>query len=180
MRKKFEKPDERLHYKYKQVYNRGMDTLKRIGQFVASIGATFVAAGLGSYFTVTNIPTWYERLNKPPLLPPNEVFGPVWSVLYFMIGVALFLVWIAKKKDGKHAYIAFGSQLVLNTLWCAVFFGLHLPWLGFVVILALLGTIGWTMYEFMKISKPAAWLFVPYLLWVMFATYLTVGVAIVN
>ena len=74
-----------------------MDTLKRIGQFVASILVAFVAAGIGSLATIPNIPTWYAGLDKPPLLPPNEVFGPVWSVLYLMRGIALCLVWIARK-----------------------------------------------------------------------------------
>lgn len=157
-----------------------MKLLKRTGQFVASIGVSFAAAGLGSVFTVQNIPTWYEGLTKPPLLPPNEVFGPTWSVLYGMIGVALFLVWIAPKKRAGRAYAAFFTQLALNTLWCVVFFGLHLPWVGFVVILLLIGMIVWTMREFARVSKPAVWLFAPYLAWVVFATYLTVGVAILN
>lgn len=157
-----------------------MDTVKKIGQLIVSIGVSFAAGALGSLATVQNIPTWYAGLDKPPLLPPNEVFGPVWSVLYLMMGVALFLVWIA---DGKHktkAYIAFFTQLVLNTLWSFAFFGLHLPWFGLVVILLLIGTIIWTMHEFRKISQPALWLFVPYLAWVSFATYLTIGVAVLN
>lgn len=157
-----------------------MKIVKRIGQFIASVGVTFAAAGLGSIATVQNIPTWYEGLDKPPLLPPNEVFGPVWSVLYVMIGVALFLVWISTEKKRPMTYVSFFAQLVLNTLWCVVFFALHQPWLGFVVIVALIGTIVWTMREFRPVSKPAAWLFVPYLLWVLFATYLTVGVAVLN
>lgn len=156
-------------------------TLKRVGQFVASIAVAFAAAGVGSVFTVQNIPTWYEGLAKPPLLPPNEVFGPVWSVLYFLVGCALFLVWTAPKKSrGSSAFVAFFAQLLLNTLWCIVFFGMHMPWPGFVIILLLVGAIVWTMCEFSRTSKPAAWLFVPYLLWVMFATYLTVGVAVLN
>lgn len=157
-----------------------MNILKRIGQFVASIGVSFAAAGIGSFFTVQNIPTWYEGLHKPPLLPPNEVFGPTWSVLYFLIGVALFLIWIQKGKKDKGTYVSFFTQLVLNTLWCVVFFGVHLPWVGFAVILLLLGAIAWAMRAFAKVSKPAMWLFVPYLLWVIFAAYLTIGVAVLN
>ncbi len=157
-----------------------MDTLKKVGQFIASIAISFVAAGIGSFFTIKNIPTWYEALEKPPLLPPNEVFGPVWSVLYFMVGIALFLVWIQPKQKVVGTYISFVAQLALNALWCVVFFGLHLPWLGLVVILALIGAIVWTMYDFAKFSKPAMWLFAPYLAWTLFATYLTLGVAILN
>lgn len=127
-----------------------------------------------------NIPTWYAGLDKPPLLPPNEVFGPVWSVLYVLMGVALFLVWIKPKKQVGLIYVAFFVQLLLNTLWCFVFFALHLPWLGFVVILLLVGAIIWTMHEFAWVSRPAVWLLVPYFLWVCFASYLTIGVAILN
>ena len=158
-----------------------MELAKRIGQLIVCVAVSFAAGGLGSIATVANIPTWYAGLDKPPLLPPNEVFGPVWSVLYLMIGIALFLVWISQaKQPKKRAYAAFFSQLILNTLWSFVFFGLHLPWLGVVVIVALIGTITWTMYEFKKLSQPAMWLFAPYLAWVLFATYLTVGVAVVN
>lgn len=154
-------------------------------KFVASILITFSAAAIGSFFTVTNIPTWYEALQKPPLLPPNEVFGPVWSVLYLLIGIALFMVWITKgtgkKKVAKPAaYWWFGVQLALNTLWSVVFFGLQQPWLGVVVILALIVAIIGTMVSFHKYEKWASYIFVPYLLWVGFATYLTLGVALLN
>lgn len=97
-----------------------------------------------------------------------------------MIGVALFLVWIQPKGQRRETYASFFTQLILNTLWCVVFFGLHLPWLGVAVILLLIGAIVWTMREFAKVSKTAMWLFVPYVAWVAFATYLTVGVAILN
>jgi len=158
-----------------------MDMLKRVGQLILCVAISFVAGGLGSIATTANIPTWYAGLDKPPLLPPNEVFGPVWSVLYLMIGIALFLVWVAAtERSKKWAYGAFFLQLVLNTLWSFAFFGLHLPWLGVVVIVALIGAIVWTIYEFMKVSRLAIWLFVPYLAWVLFATYLTVGVAVLN
>ena len=163
------------------LYTNAMDTLKKIAKFVVSVGVVFAAAGLGSVFTMQGIPIWYDTLSKPPLLPPNEVFGPAWSVLYFLIGVALFLVWNAprKKKTGME-YIAFFAQLVLNVAWCGVFFALELPWLGVVVILLLIGAILWAMREFVRVSKPAMWLFVPYLLWTLFATYLTIGVAVLN
>lgn len=157
-----------------------MESLKRFGKLAVCIVVSLAAGAVGSLATVPNIPTWYESLEKPPLLPPNEVFGPVWSILYVMMGVALFLVWIAPEARKTHAYAAFFVQLVLNTLWSFVFFAAHLPWLGFGVIMLLLGTIVWMLREFSQISKPAMWLLVPYLAWVLFATYLTVGVAILN
>lgn len=154
--------------------------LKRTAQFLASIGVVLAAGQLGSLATIPKIDTWYEALAKPPFLPPNEVFGPAWGVLYVLIGLALFLVWIAPKKQAGLAYVAFFVQLILNTAWSWAFFGLQSPWLGVVVILLLIAAIVLTMREFAKISRPATGLFVPYLAWVLFATYLTVGVAILN
>lgn len=157
-----------------------MEIVKRIGQCIVSIGVSLGAGVLGSIATTQNIPTWYAGLDKPPLLPPNEVFGPVWTVLYVMMGFALFLVWISTEKKRVSTYAAFFVQLILNTLWSFVFFGMHQPWLGVVVIVALIGAVIWTMREFAPISKLAMWLLVPYSTWVLFATYLTVGVAVLN
>lgn len=149
--------------------------------FVVSILGSFSAGAIGSLATIPNIPTWYATLNKPPLNPPNWVFGPVWSVLYLLIGAALALL-ILTVVDGtkKKAYFWFSLQLILNAAWSLVFFGLHLPWLGVAVIIALIISIIMTMREFYRINKLAAWLFAPYLAWVCFASYLTVGIALLN
>lgn len=158
-----------------------MHNAKRAGQLIISVSVSFFAGGLGSLVTIPNIPAWYEGLEKPPLLPPNEVFGPVWTGLYLLMGIALFLVWKGTVTARSiRAYDAFGLQLFLNFLWSVVFFGLHLPWLGVAVILGLIAAIIWTMTEFKKHSTTAMWLLVPYLAWVCFATYLTVGVAVLN
>ena len=148
---------------------------------VACIATSFTAGAIGSLATIPNIPTWYASLEKPPLLPPNEVFGPVWTALYLLIGISLYLVVKTRSPKNKIlAYSAFSAQLVLNTLWSLVFFGLHLPWLGVVVITLLITSILATIYYFRKYSSLAAWLFVPYLAWVCFASYLTISVAILN
>lgn len=162
------------------MYNKSMNILKRVGQFIFSVGVVIAAGGLGSIATTPNIPTWYAALDKPPLLPPDEVFGPVWGVLYLMMGIALFLAWIAPKKEQGLIYIAFFAQLLLNTAWSWAFFGLQQPWLGFLVIILLIAAITWTIFEFKKVSSAAARLLVPYLMWVLFATYLTIGVAVLN
>lgn len=149
--------------------------------FVLSIVASFAAGAVGSLATVPNIPLWYAALDKPMLNPPNWVFGPVWSVLYLLMGVALALVILENtKQPKKKAYVWYGLQLVLNTVWSLVFFGLHAPWLGVVTILALIVSIVLTISEFYRIKKITAWLLVPYLAWVCFATYLTVGIALLN
>ena len=160
-------------------YNSGM--LKKIAIFITSVTIPLTAGALGSLATIPAIPTWYAAIEKPPLLPPNGVFGPVWTVLYIAMGIALYLVWTAKSKQPKkRAYSAFGVQMALNLLWSIAFFGWHAPWLGLVIIIALIGAIAWAIYEFWQHSKTAAYLMVPYIAWVSFATYLTAGVAIVN
>ncbi len=155
--------------------------LKKILIFVGSILGSLAAGGIGSLATVPNIPTWYEHLDKPALIPPNGVFGPVWSILYVMMGIALALIILEETKEPKkQAYIWYGIQLVLNTLWSLVFFGLQQPWLAFVIIIALIVSIIMTMRAFHKIRPLTMWLLVPYIAWVSFATYLNVGVALLN
>jgi len=149
-------------------------------KLIASLVIPFVAGAIGNLATLPNIPTWYADLEKPLFNPPNFVFGPVWSVLYLLMGISLYLVWTTKAKGKAAAYIAFTAQLVLNTAWSLLFFGLHSPELGILVILLLIGAIVTTIINFYRFSKPAAYLLVPYLLWVSFATYLTVGVALLN
>ncbi len=155
--------------------------VKKILVFIGAILSSLAAGGIGSLATVPNIPTWYEHLDKPALIPPNGVFGPTWSVLYVVMGIALALVILEKTSESKkQAYVWFGVQLALNTLWSIVFFGLHQPWLAFIVIIALIASIIMTMREFHKIRPLTMWLLVPYLAWVCFATYLNVGVALLN
>ena len=98
----------------------------KILKLIASLGISFSAAALGSIATTSNIPTWYAGLQKPFFNPPNWVFGPVWTVLYTLIGISMYLVWINDtRKPKKRAYIFFGLQMVLNAAWSIVFFGLH-------------------------------------------------------
>ena len=156
--------------------------IKTIAIYAGSILISLAAGAIGSLATVPNIPSWYAQLDKPPLLPPNEVFGPVWTVLYVLMGIALALLITheAKHEQKKSAYIWFGVQLALNTLWSVVFFGLHLPWVAVVIILALIGAIVMTALTFRRFVPATVWLFVPYLAWVCFATYLNLGVAVLN
>jgi benzodiazapine receptor len=150
-------------------------------KLIASILLSGSAGAIGSIFTMPNIKSWYIDLDKPPLLPPNEVFGPVWTTLYILTGIALFLVWTAKSYGSKGvAFTWFGIQLTLNALWSFVFFGAHRPGLGIFVIVLLLGSIAATMVSFRRFSRSAVWLLVPYILWVSFATYLTIGVSVLN
>jgi translocator protein len=133
------------------------------------------AAGLiGSFFTVSAIDSWYKTLARPEFAPPNWVFAPIWTTLYFLMGIAAFLVWQKglEKKEVKIALSIFGIQLILNALWSIIFFGLQSPGWAFVEIIFLWIAIGATIVTFAKISKAAAWFLVPYILWVSFAAYL--------
>lgn len=149
-------------------------------RFLVSIGVCLLAGAIGSLATTPNIPTWYAGLEKPPLNPPREVFGPVWTVLYIMMGVALFLYTQSPRPEKRDGYIAFGVQLALNTSWSIVFFGMQSPWGGVAVIVALIAAIIVNIVKFNILSGVSALLLVPYLLWVMFATYLNVGIELLN
>lgn len=150
-------------------------------ELIASFIVTFGAAAIGSLATFPSLPTWYAGLQKASFNPPNWVFGPVWAVLYILIALSLYVVWTARTKFQKRdAYIAFGVQLTLNVLWSIVFFGLHLPALGVVVIVAMFGSIAVNIWQFCRISRVAGWLLAPYLCWVAFASSLNIAVALLN
>lgn len=121
--------------------------------------------------------TWYDQLIKPALNPPSWVFGPAWTVLYVLMAVAAVLVWRKKKWN---ALAIFGVQLALNLIWTPLFFGLHSPSWAFVDIVLLWGAIVWTIVAFSKVSKTAAWLLAPYILWVSFAAYLNFSIWLLN
>jgi tryptophan-rich sensory protein len=129
---------------------------------------------VGGLFTASSVNTWYATLIKPSFNPPNWLFSPVWITLYVLMGVALFLVWRKglRTEGVKTAIYLFAVQLVLNILWSILFFGLKMPLIAFIEIVILLAVILITLLEFKKISKLAGYLFVPYLLWVSFASVL--------
>lgn len=129
---------------------------------------------LGSVFSFSAIPTWYATLVRPAIAPPNWVFGPVWTTLFAMMGIAACLVWQQRKrrKDARRALFLFALQFVLNVLWSAIFFGMQNIGMAFGEVLLLWVAIAATIFAFAKISRPAAWLMVPYLLWVSFAAVL--------
>jgi tryptophan-rich sensory protein len=136
---------------------------------------------LGSIFTFSAIPTWYAGLNKPIFSPPNFVFGPVWTALYFLMGLSLFLVLEKKlKKEKQKLIFFFGVQLVLNFTWSLIFFGLKDPGLAFINIAMLWASIVLLIYEFWRFSKPAALLLLPYLFWVSFASLLNLFIVVLN
>ncbi|MDE1875171.1 MAG: tryptophan-rich sensory protein [Patescibacteria group bacterium] len=130
----------------------------------------------------SSAPTWYAGLAKPALNPPDWIFGPVWVVLYALMGVAAFLVWDKgwERADVRKALRVFLFQLALNAAWSIIFFGLHSPFWAYVDITAMWLAILWTMILFRKTSKPASWLLAPYILWVSFAVYLNYSILVLN
>lgn len=132
--------------------------------------------------TLSSIPTWYARLIKPSINPPDWIFGPVWTILYALMGISLFLISKAKtKKDlRKQAIRFFTVQLLFNFLWSLLFFGGHSPVLGLLDIIALLIALSLTLFFFWKISKKAFYILFPYFVWVCFATVLNASIVFLN
>lgn len=129
---------------------------------------------IGSFFTFNSVTTWYSTLTKPFFTPPSWVFGPVWTLLYLFMGISLYLVW------GKAHLRWFWIQLILNTLWSIVFFGLKMPISAYIVIILLWLSIFLTIKTFLKVNKTAAYLLYPYLAWVSFASLLNISIALLN
>lgn len=130
-------------------------------------------------FTSSSVSTWYATLAKPSFNPPSWLFGPVWTVLYILMGIALYLAW-TKRKEANGEIAVFTAQLALNMLWSALFFGLRNPSWALIEIIILWVMILVTMMKFYAIEKKAGYLLVPYLLWVSFATVLNVAIVILN
>lgn len=133
------------------------------------------AAGIiGSLFVVPALSGWYATLIKPPFAPPNWLFGPVWIILYLLMGIAVFLVWRKgpSHKEVRHALGRFALQLALNTLWPIIFFGVGSLGGAFFDIFLLWFVIVATIIAFSRISQTAAWLLAPYLVWVSYALIL--------
>jgi translocator protein len=156
--------------------------MKDLPKLIVSVISCEFVGFLGTPFTSFAIPTWYATLNKPFFAPPNWIFGPVWTLLYFLMGLAFYLIWKQgwQKKKVKDAGLFFLAQLALNFIWSPIFFGLKAPLLGLIVIIAMWVLILITMRKFYPLSKLASYLLVPYLLWVSFATLLNAAIVILN
>ena len=137
---------------------------------------------LGSIFTISSITGWYSTLNKPFFNPPNWIFGPVWGALYLLMGISLFLVWENKKKNKNYvsALILFFVQLVLNFLWSVLFFGLHSVFFASQEIIILWIFILFTIINFLRVSRTAGLILIPYALWVGFAAVLNFSILLLN
>ena len=148
--------------------------MNNVIRFVTAVAVCQLAGLIGSVFTRPAIPGWYAALSKPSFSPPNWVFAPVWTTLFLLMGIALYLVWTRGlgKAEVRTAMLLFGGQLVLNVLWSVLFFGLHLPLYAFMEIVVLWVAILLTIIYFWRVTAAAGILLLPYLLWVSFATVL--------
>jgi benzodiazapine receptor len=150
--------------------------------FVICLVIPLAIGAFGSLLTMESVKTWYTTLNKPSFNPPNEIFGPVWSSLYILMGISSYLVWKERKSftGYKWAVGLYFSQLILNLMWSFLFFYQHQIGLALVEIIILLIAIISTAVVFYKVNKAAGLLFIPYILWVSFASYLTYSIFILN
>ncbi len=149
------------------------------------LAATYLVAGVSSALTVSEISTWYPTLAKPSFNPPNWIFGPVWTLLYTLMAIAAWLVWRlpdSQLRQGggfsvrRLALFWFGIQLAINFLWSVIFFRYHRIGIALVEVVFLWLAIAGTTALFFRLSKSAAWLFVPYLAWVSFASVLNFAI----
>lgn len=149
-------------------------------KILISTFACLLLGYLSGMFTAQAVNGWYASIQKPSWNPPNWIFGPVWKVLYLMMGAAFALVWNEAGKNKKKALIYFLVQFVLNLLWSFLFFGLaRMDW-ALLEILLLLVSISSTISAFSKVNRTAAILMIPYLLWVGFATFLNSSLYFIN
>lgn len=151
-----------------------VDWSKEVPRFAGSLLLPILAGGVGGVATSKSVNTWYRTLNKPSFNPPGWIFGPVWSTLYLMMGIAHYLVLReeAEPRLARPARIFYGIQLILNTLWSLLFFGRRSPLAALVEIVFLWVAILMTIITFARVSRKAALLLLPYLLWVSFASIL--------
>ncbi len=148
--------------------------MSNIVKGIIALALPLLVGGVSGFFSVTGVESWYPTIQKPSWNPPNWVFGPVWTTLYVMMGIAFFLVWKddTSKELKKIAITLFAVQLTLNFFWSFIFFKLQQPGWALVEIIAMWIFISLTIFAFAQVNKAAAWLLVPYISWVSFATIL--------
>jgi benzodiazapine receptor len=149
---------------------------------IAAVVICEAAGALGSLFTSPKIATWYQTLMLPAFAPPSWLFAPVWITLYFLMGIGLFLI----LREGQRGISIstpvwiFGIQLTLNVLWSFLFFGLESPLAGLIGIIILWFAIILTIREFYPVSRTAAYLLLPYIVWVSIAAVLNYSIWVLN
>ena len=151
-------------------------------KLILSVVVCLAVGIVGSVFTSPAIPTWYMSLNKPIFNPPNWIFGPVWSLLYILMGISFYMIWEKRKKNknAANAIKLFAVQLVLNAVWSPIFFGAKNLFLSLIVIIFMWFAILKTIRAFAKVNKTASYLLYPYIAWVSFASVLNFSIWMLN
>ena len=146
------------------------------------MAASFAAGAIGSLATFANVRTWYPLLHKPSWNPPSWIFGPVWTVLYVLMAVAIWRAWRASSSDAVRSRLVIGyfGQLALNAGWSIIFFGLKQPAWAFIDIIALWALLVALQIDIWRTDRLAGWLWLPYLLWVSFAAALNLAIVWLN
>lgn len=153
----------------------------QIGKLIASLLLPLAIGGIAGMFTTKAIPGWYATLNQPSFNPPNWVFAPVWTTLYIIMGISLFMIWrLDKSKERNQAIVIFMVQLLFNFCWSFFFFYFKMIGVALVDILVLWITIIFMLVRLYKIKPLAAYINIPYLLWVTFATALNMAYFFLN
>ena len=150
-------------------------------RLIISILAPQAAGLVGTFFTAGSVTGWYAMLNKPSFNPPNEIFGPVWTILYLFMGVAIYWVWQeSETQDTRLAQKLFWGQLTVNASWSIVFFGFQNLIGALMLLVGMWLLILATILEFWRIKRLSAYLMIPYLLWVTFAGVLNAAIIFLN
>jgi tryptophan-rich sensory protein len=147
---------------------------------IGFIGAAFIAGAIGSAATFPNVRDWFPLLLKPSWNPPSWLFAPVWTALYVLMGVAIWRVWRTGAPAAPRLVRLYFVQLFCNALWSVLFFGLKQPAWALLDIIILWGLLVWLQIRFSRIDRGAAALWLPYLLWVTFATALNAAIVRLN
>jgi benzodiazapine receptor len=156
-------------------------TKSNIIKLTLSLLLPLAVGSIAGIFTAQAVPEWYSSLNKPSFSPPNWVFGPVWTTLYILLGISFFLVWKEKRSNARDRAIKiFSIQMVLNFAWSFLFFYFKMIGVALIEIILLWMSIAAMLYLFNKIKPLAAYINIPYLLWVSFATVLNAGYYFLN
>lgn len=158
-----------------------MKSIKVLITFCICLLIPLAIGGISGYATASGIADWYIALNKPSFNPPNYLFAPVWTTLYTLMGISLFIIWRSTEgRNRNNALVIFAIQITLNFFWSFLFFKFNLPGLALVEIVLLWTSILMMIIFFKRISKLASFLQIPYLLWVSFATILNAAIWILN
>lgn len=155
--------------------------MEKIIKLTISLIIPLLIGFLGSFFTTSSVNSWYTTINKPFFNPPNWIFAPVWTVLFILIGLSFYYVWINNFDNQKYKVISiYYAQLFLNLLWSILFFGMRSPLFSLIEIIILCVVIVFNILIFYKVSKKAGLLLLPYLFWVIFASFLNFSIYMLN